>query len=161
MMKRLALIVVLYPLAVLANGTFELEDPAQEIFDDLQNETKMEPPEQETTSDLAPQAPTGLPHAMDAGWEGQKPCELLFSSDTVRVARCVFPPGVGHEKHYHNPHFGYVLEGGALAIVDSDGEHEVVTETGGSWSTATITVHEAVNTGDATTSYLIVEPIRQ
>ena len=99
-----------------------------------------------------------LPHALDAGWEGHKPCELLFTDDTVRVARCIFPPGIGHEKHYHNPHFGYVLEGGRLSITDSKGVHEVSTKAGGSWSTTTVTVHEAVNIGETTTSYLIVEP---
>ena len=102
--------------------------------------------------------PPELPHAFDAGWQGQKTCELLFEDDSVRVGRCVFPPGIGHEKHYHNPHFGYVLEGGVLRIVDSNGEREVTTQTGGSWSTTTITVHEAMNIGDTTTSYLITEP---
>jgi quercetin dioxygenase-like cupin family protein len=102
-----------------------------------------------------------LPHALEAGWKGQKPCELIFEDETNRVARCVFPPGVGHEKHYHNPHFGYVLEGGTLRISDSNGERVVTTESGGSWSTTTVTIHEAVNIGDTTTRYLIVEPVRQ
>lgn len=101
---------------------------------------------------------TDLPHAFDAGWQGVKTCEVLFENDTTRVGRCVFPPGVGHEKHYHNPHFGYVLEGGTLRILDSQGEHEVTTRAGGAWSTDTMTVHEALNIGDTTTSYLIVEP---
>jgi hypothetical protein len=99
-----------------------------------------------------------LPHAIDAGWQGQKTCELMFEDETVRVARCVFPPGVGHEKHYHNPHFGYVLEGGTLRIVDDNGEKVVTTKTNGSWSTTDLTVHEALNIGETTTSYLIVEP---
>jgi quercetin dioxygenase-like cupin family protein len=99
-----------------------------------------------------------LPHAVDAGWKGQKTCEPMFEDESVRVARCVFPAGVGHEKHYHNPHFGYVLEGGTLRIVDDNGERVVTTEAGGSWSTTTLTVHEALNIGDTTTSYLIVEP---
>jgi quercetin dioxygenase-like cupin family protein len=99
-----------------------------------------------------------LPHAFEAGWEGQKTCELLFEDNTVRVGRCVFPPGIGHEKHYHNPHFGYVLEGGALRIADGNGEREVTTRAGGSWSTTRVTVHEAMNIGDTTTSYLVVEP---
>ena len=102
--------------------------------------------------------PPELPHAFDAGWEGQKTCEILFEDDSARVGRCVFPPGIGHEKHYHNPHFGYVLEGGALRIVDSNGEREVTTRAGGNWSTTTVTVHEAMNIGETTTSYLIVEP---
>ena len=100
----------------------------------------------------------GLPHAFDAGWKGQKTCDLLFEDDTVRVARCVFPPGIGHEKHFHNPHFGYVLESGTMTIVDSRGEREVRTEAGSNWSTTERTVHEAVNTGETTTSYLVMEP---
>ena len=37
-------------------------------------------------------------------------------------------------------------------------ERDVQTVTGGTWSTDSVTVHEAVNIGDTTTSYLIVEP---
>jgi len=102
--------------------------------------------------------PGNLPHAFNAGWKGQKTCELLFEDETTRIGRCVFPPGVGHEKHYHNPHFGYVLEGGALMIKDDQGERKVTTIMNSSWSTSTVTVHEAMNIGDTTTSYLIVEP---
>lgn len=101
---------------------------------------------------------TQLPHAFEAGWEGEKTCEVLFEDDSTRVGRCVFPPGVGHEKHYHNPHFGYVLEGGILRLQDSKGVHEVTTRSGGTWTTTEITVHQAVNIGETTTSYLIVEP---
>ena len=100
-----------------------------------------------------------LPHAFDAGWDGQKTCTVLFEDESVRVGRCVFPPGVGHEKHFHNPHFGYVLEGSTLRIIDDGGERTVTTEAGGTWSTDTVTVHEAVNIGATTTSYLIVEPV--
>ena len=102
--------------------------------------------------------PADLPHAFDAGWEGRKTCEVLFEDAAMRVARCEFPPGVGHEKHYHNPHWGYVLEGSTLLIRDDRGERTVITEAGGSWSTDTVTVHEALNVGGTTTSYLIVEP---
>ena len=101
---------------------------------------------------------TGLPHAFDAAWQGRKTCELLYEDETVRVGRCAFPPGVGHEKHYHNPHFGYVLEGSTMRMLDADGEQTVTTETGGSWSTATVTVHEGLNVGEASARYLIVEP---
>jgi quercetin dioxygenase-like cupin family protein len=103
--------------------------------------------------------PTGLPEAFDAGWEGRKPCELLYENEEVRVGRCTFPPGVGHEKHYHVPHFGYVLEGSTLQVTDDQGETRVIeTATGDSWSTSEITVHSAVNIGDTTARYLIVEP---
>jgi len=100
----------------------------------------------------------GLPHAFEAGWKGEKTCELMFEDASVRVGRCIFPPGVGHEKHYHNPHFGYVLEGGTLRITDKTGTRTVNTKTDGTWKTDSITVHEAVNIGDTTTSYIIVEP---
>ena len=117
-------------------------------------------------SGIALKAPTALageepelPHAFDAGWKGQKTCELLFTDDSMRVGRCVFPPGVGHEKHYHEPHFGYVLEGGTLRVMDSEGERIVTAESGGSWSTNEVTIHQAVNIGDTTASFLIMEPI--
>jgi len=114
-----------------------------------------------TSPVTAAQPEPNLPHAFDAGWAGQKTCEVVYQDASVRVGRCVFPSGVGHEKHFHNPHFGYVLEGGTLRIVDAGGERVVTTEAGGSWSTATLTVHEAVNIGDTTTSYLVVEPVPQ
>lgn len=100
-----------------------------------------------------------LPEALDAGWKGMKTCELLYENDTVRVGRCSFPPGVGHEKHFHYPHFGYVLEGGTMSITDDQGLTVArPTVAGDNWSTTEITVHEALNTGDTITSYLIVEP---
>ena len=100
-----------------------------------------------------------LPEAFEAGWKGEKTCELLYETETMRVGRCSFPPGIGHEKHFHYPHFGYVLEGGVLRITDDAGNIEVrETFTGKSWSTDKITIHEALNIGDTTTRYLIVEP---
>lgn len=100
----------------------------------------------------------GLPHAFDAGWQGQETCELLFENESVRVGRCAFPPGVGHEQHFHNPHFGYVLEGGTMRLTDAEGESLSTTEAGATWSTAEVTVHEGLNVGETTTRYLIVEP---
>lgn len=100
-----------------------------------------------------------LPAAFDAGWEGQKTCEILYELDSVRVGRCSFAPGVGHEKHFHRPHFGYVLEGGTMRIRDEAGAEKVVQTTAGkSWSSDKITVHEVLNIGDTTTSYLVIEP---
>ena len=57
---------------------------------------------------------TPLPMALCAGWEGERVCELLQEDAQIRVLRCTFPPGVGHEMHYHPPHFGYVLEGDSV-----------------------------------------------
>lgn len=99
-----------------------------------------------------------LPHAFDAGWKGAKTCQLLYETPTVRVGQCSFPPGVGHEKHYHNPHFGYVLQGSTLLVEDSKGKSESVAKAGSTWSTRQRTVHQALNIGTATASYLIVEP---
>jgi quercetin dioxygenase-like cupin family protein len=99
-----------------------------------------------------------LSHAFDTGWKGEETCKVLFEDQAVRVGRCIFPPGSGHEKHYHHPHFGYVLEGGMLLIQDDRGERKVTTESGSTWSTTSNTVHQAQNIGDTTTSYLIVEP---
>ena len=112
----------------------------------------------QATATLAGETPD-LPHAFDAGWQGEDTCEIIFEDTAMRVARCVFPPGIGHEKHYHEPHFGYVLEGGTLRIEDKNGIRDVSPQTGGSWSTSERTVHEAVNIGDTTTSYLIMEPV--
>lgn len=100
-----------------------------------------------------------LPAAFEAGWKGEKTCEVLYETDEVRVGRCEFGPGIGHERHYHNPHFGYVLEGGRLSIENEEGQtREVETVAGTSWSSDKVTVHSAINQGETTTSYLIVEP---
>lgn len=101
----------------------------------------------------------GLPHAFEAGWKGEDTCEVLFENEEVTVGRCTFAPGIGHEKHYHNPHFGYTLQGGTtFRITDASGTQELEIPTGTTWSTDEMTVHEAVNIGGATASYLIVEP---
>ncbi|HKX54746.1 MAG TPA: hypothetical protein VJN01_01540, partial [Xanthomonadales bacterium] len=69
---------------------------------------------------LFAQDPDNLPHAFDAGWQGKKTCEIVYETALVRVGRCSFPPGTGHEKHYHNPHFGYVIEGATMLIQGAD-----------------------------------------
>jgi hypothetical protein len=108
---------------------------------------------------FAVDVPAGVPEAFDAGWKGKTTCQLLYETPEVRVGKCSFPPGIGHEKHFHNPHFGYVIEGGTLSITDDKGEVKIrETITGGSWSSDEIFIHEAMNIGDTTTSYLIVEP---
>ena len=100
----------------------------------------------------------GLPHAFDAGWKGEAVCEVLFEDEAVRIGRCRFPPGVGHERHYHRPHFGYVLTGGTMRIEGPDGIETVETRAGASWSSDEVTVHEVLNVGHTMASYLIVEP---
>jgi hypothetical protein len=38
-----------------------------------------------------------LPMALCAGWQGERVCEQLHEDAPIRVLRCTFAPGVGHE----------------------------------------------------------------
>jgi beta-alanine degradation protein BauB len=99
-----------------------------------------------------------LPNAAAAGWKGQKTCEILDEYEPVRVLRCTFPPGIGHERHAHpRGDFGYVLSGGKTQVTDAKGTEVVEDKTGDHWVSGPIEWHEAVNVGDTTLSYLIVE----
>jgi len=99
-----------------------------------------------------------LPMALCAGWQGERVCELLQEDAQIRVLRCTFPPGVGHEPHYHPPHFGYVLEGeSVMRITTEAGVRDAPVRAGGSFSNDGETRHAALNIGEQTTSYLIVE----
>lgn len=99
-----------------------------------------------------------LPTALCAGWEEEPVCEQLHEDAMIRVLRCAFPPGVGHEPHYHPPHFGYVLEGESIMRVTTDeGVAERPVREGGSFANDAEVRHEALNIGDETTVYLIVE----
>lgn len=99
-----------------------------------------------------------IPDPLAAGWKGEKVCVVLEENALVRSFRCTFPPGVGHEIHYHAPHFGYVLSGGLMRITDETGTREVRTEDGQSWKSDGVSWHEAFNIGETTTIYIIVEP---
>jgi len=102
-------------------------------------------------------ADTALPDPLAAGWQGKAVCERLSEDAQRRILRCTFPPGVGHERHYHSPHFGYALSGGAMRITDAGGEREVTLRTGSSFTSDGTAWHEVVNIGQSTVSYLIVE----
>lgn len=99
-----------------------------------------------------------LPGPYEAGWKGEKVCEVLQDDAKLRVLRCTFPPGVGHEKHYHNTHFGYTLVGSRFKIRDTTGTREVDVPTGSSFSNEGISWHEVLNIGDSTAVFLIIEP---
>jgi quercetin dioxygenase-like cupin family protein len=99
-----------------------------------------------------------IPDPLAAGWKDEKVCAVLHENDSLRVMRCGFAPGVGHERHYHLPHFGVVLEGGRMRITDTNGTREQETPAGASWWSDGIAWHEVVNIGETTTVYLIVEP---
>ena len=106
-----------------------------------------------TSAHIAP-----LPMALCAGWEGERVCEVLQEDTQIRVLRCTFPPGVGHEMHYHPPHFGYVLEGNSvMRITTADGVVDRPVRTGAPFSNDAEIQHAALNIGEEMTRYLIVE----
>lgn len=98
-----------------------------------------------------------LPDPLEAGWQGNSVCEILEDNKELRVLKCTFDPGVGHEKHYHNPHFGYTLVGGKFKITDTTGTREVDVPTGYSFSKDNISTHEVLNIGETTAVFLIME----
>ena len=99
-----------------------------------------------------------LPDPLEAGWKGHKVCKVLEDTDNLRVLKCTFPPGIGHEKHRHKPHFGYTLAGSKFRMEDKNGVREIDVPTGYNFYKDSITVHEALNIGDSTAVFLIVEP---
>jgi len=103
-------------------------------------------------------APANLPDPLAAGWNGKPVCERLHEDDRQRILRCTFPPGVGHERHFHHAHFGYTVAGGRMRIEDENGVREVDVPAGSSFTSEGVSWHEVLNVGDTTTVFLIVEP---
>ena len=99
-----------------------------------------------------------LPDPYQAGWKGEKVCEILEENDKLRTLKCTFPPGVGHEKHFHRSHFGYTLKGSRFQITDANGVREVDIPDGFNFYKEEIKWHEPVNIGDSTAVSLIFEP---
>lgn len=99
-----------------------------------------------------------LPDPLEAGWKEGKVCELLKENERFRVLKCTFPPGGGHDKHYHKPHFGYALSGSIFQIEDETGTREVQLKSGSHFSSEGVDWHRVVNVGDSTSVYLIFEP---
>ncbi|MEO9476356.1 MAG: hypothetical protein ABJG41_12505 [Cyclobacteriaceae bacterium] len=98
-----------------------------------------------------------LPDPLEAGWKGQSVCEVLEENTEVRVLKCTFEPGVGHEKHYHVPHVGYTLQGGKFRITSSGKTKEVDVPTGSTFSNEEVTTHEVLNIGKTKAEFLIIE----
>ena len=107
---------------------------------------------------VLPAQAEGLPDPVEAGWQGTPVCEVLRVDNTMRVFRCTFPPGVGHERHFHPKHFGYALSGGTMRITDAAGTREASLQTGSYFSSEGIAWHEVLNIGDTVVSYLMIEP---
>ena len=103
-------------------------------------------------------ADESLPDPLAAGWKGEAVCRLVRDGAFQRVLHCTFPPGVGHERHYHRAHRGYVLDGGRMQITDADGTRVVTTAANTSWESEGVAWHEGVTVGAPTTSYLLIEP---
>jgi quercetin dioxygenase-like cupin family protein len=104
---------------------------------------------------------SSLPDPLQAGWKGASVCERLFENSEQRILRCEFPPGAGHERHFHSPHFGYAVAGGRMQITDSGGVRELDLPTGSSYSSKGVDWHEVFNVGDTMSTYLIVESKQQ
>jgi len=99
-----------------------------------------------------------LPDSLEAGWNGVPVCEKLHEDSDHRILRCSFLPSVGHERHFHDRHFGYAIAGGRMRITDSSGTREVDLATGSSFASVGVAWHEVVNIGESTVVYLIIEP---
>ncbi len=99
-----------------------------------------------------------LPDPLEAGWNNKAVCEVLEDNDNLRTLKCTFPPGVGHERHYHKAHFGYTLAGSSFRIKDTTGIREVTIPTGYDFYNEKVEWHEVLNIGDSTAVFLIVEP---
>jgi len=102
-------------------------------------------------------SPATLPSALEAGWDGKRVCTLQHQTATHRVLRCTFPPGVGHERHYHPAHYGYALSGGTMRITDETGVRTVTLKTGSDYTSDGTAWHEVLNVGDTPVVYLMVE----
>lgn len=99
-----------------------------------------------------------LPDPLAAGWKNQPVCELIRDNPDLRLLKCTFPPGTGHERHHHNAHTGYVIAGSRFRITDTTGTREVDVLSGTSFSSDGIPWHEVLNIGDSTAVILIMEP---
>jgi quercetin dioxygenase-like cupin family protein len=99
-----------------------------------------------------------LPDPLEAGWHGTSVCEQLHETAQIRILRCTFPPGVGHERHFHPRHFGYALSGGTMRITDAKGTRETDLATGSYFASDGVAWHEGLNIGDTTVAYLMIEP---
>ena len=86
--------------------------------------------------------PAILPDPLAAGWNGKPVCERLHEDAAQRVLRCTFAPGVGHERHFHDAHFGYAIAGGRMRIEDENGVREVDVPTGSSFTSEGVSWHE-------------------
>ncbi|MCH7784332.1 MAG: cupin domain-containing protein [Bacteroidetes bacterium] len=99
-----------------------------------------------------------IPDPLEAGWNGISVCEIIEENNNIRVLKCTFAPGIGHEKHYHVAHFGYTISGSKFRIIDETGMREINVSTGSHFYSEGKKWHEVLNIGDSTAVFLIIEP---
>ncbi len=99
-----------------------------------------------------------IPDPLEAGWNNKTVCELVEENEKLRVLKCTFRPGEGHDKHYHRAHFGYALSGSTFRIKDKNGVREIKLMSGSHFFNEGVEWHEVLNIGDSTAVYLIFEP---
>lgn len=99
-----------------------------------------------------------LPDPLNAGWNDEAVCILLEENEDIRVLRCTFEPGVGHEKHFHAAHYAYAISGSRFRVEDEKGIREVDFPTGSNYYSDGVNWHQVLNIGDSTAVVLIIEP---
>jgi hypothetical protein len=99
------------------------------------------------------------PSALEAGWDDKPVCEQLHRATHARTLRCTFPPGGGHVRHFHPPHFGYALSGGTMELTDAGGVRIAKIATGSHYRSDGTPWHSVRNVVDKTVTYLIVEEL--
>lgn len=99
-----------------------------------------------------------LSDPLSAGWKDHSVCEVLEENESIRVLRCTFEPGIGHEKHYHVAHYAYALSGSRFRVEDENGIREVDFKTGSNYFSNGVAWHQVLNIGDSTAVVLIIEP---
>jgi quercetin dioxygenase-like cupin family protein len=109
-------------------------------------------------SAIPPPQATAYPDPLEAGWKGKRVCVVLKEYERLRTLRCTFPPGWGHERHRHAPHWGYILKGSVMRITTASGTVVRKLRAGDSWWSDGLDWHEGRNIGQTTGVYLIVEP---
>lgn len=99
-----------------------------------------------------------LPDPLEAEWNNKSVCVIKEENKDVRVLQCTFEPGSGHEKHYHNAHYGYTISGSKFQIKDENGIRVLDVKSGSDFYSLGVEWHEVLNIGDSTAVFLIIEP---
>lgn len=99
---------------------------------------------------------TNLPQCFSALFVFQS---YLRKCRDARSARC-FCARLGHERLFHAPQWGYVLNDPTMRISDERGTTERRIKTASSCWSDGIARHEALNVGRTTSVHLIIEPKR-